>query len=437
MGGKSSGGGVSIDMTPVAASLDKQADIISKFGEEALARLDAVGLPRPEDLELTLQNAQYNGDLSLEEIDTIRSNAYQFYEQVTVSPEILESQERALGEWTNIFENQGLTEADRGIMDEIWLNDQREARGMREAALAQMARRGMTGSGIDAANQMLSNESAIQSANKETKYMNNVAQDRRLQALSNMQDLSGQMRNQDYSEQLNKASALAAIEQFNAANSQDITKLNTMANNAATERNAAEQQRITDVNTDIANQVIGANATIPERMFGLEMGKAVGGTNQLNTTSTNLASVEQSRANLYGQSAMAQAQANAAGGGGDGIGAALIGALGSAAGGYLGGAAIAASDRELKNDIQPAEGDIDEMLNKLAVYRYKYDDPGKYGEGQRVGIMAQDLEKSDIGSEMVVEGSEGKAISADVSTLMAALSRLSERINKLEGGANA
>lgn len=105
----------------------------------------------------------------------------------------------------------------------------------------------------------------------------------------------------------------------------------------------------------------------------------------------------------------------------------LIGAAGQI------GAAAAMSDERLKTEISDGHDDIDEMLDALRPKRYRYKDE-KHGAGSRVGIMAQDMERSRAGRDVVRELPEGKAldVNAALSAALASSARLNERLRKLE-----
>ena len=93
--------------------------------------------------------------------------------------------------------------------------------------------------------------------------------------------------------------------------------------------------------------------------------------------------------------------------------------------GIIGSIASYISDKNLKKDIKGGEADVDEMLDKLKPYSYKYKDP-KHGEGDQNSVMAQDLEKSKLGKKMVVNTSQGKVIdyTKALPTMLSALARM-------------
>jgi hypothetical protein len=65
--------------------------------------------------------------------------------------------------------------------------------------------------------------------------------------------------------------------------------------------------------------------------------------------------------------------------------------------------ALAFSDERLKTNIQSLnKEDLAEMRKHLKAYAFNYTND-KYGKGDWVGIMAQDLEKSKLGKTLVVE----------------------------------
>jgi len=97
--------------------------------------------------------------------------------------------------------------------------------------------------------------------------------------------------------------------------------------------------------------------------------------------------------------------------------------------------AAVASDERLKTDIRDAGDDADELMRELKPKSYRYKDEGKWGVGERIGIMAQDLGRSKMGRETLVKVDDehmgfdmGKATSA----LLASVGRLDDRLRKVE-----
>lgn len=72
---------------------------------------------------------------------------------------------------------------------------------------------------------------------------------------------------------------------------------------------------------------------------------------------------------------------------------------------------ILASDRNLKTDIEPARSDpaVQDFLDALSSSTYRYKNP-EHGEGRYLGPMAQDLEKTELGRDMVMDTPDGKMV---------------------------
>lgn len=72
------------------------------------------------------------------------------------------------------------------------------------------------------------------------------------------------------------------------------------------------------------------------------------------------------------------------------------------------GLLAAFSDKRLKKNISDvSESDLKELSESITPKRFEYKDPA-HGEGEIVGVMAQDLEKSKLGREIVEEDEQGR-----------------------------
>jgi hypothetical protein len=95
------------------------------------------------------------------------------------------------------------------------------------------------------------------------------------------------------------------------------------------------------------------------------------------------------------------------------------------------------SDKKVKKDIKPESKQLDKFVEQLQAYSYKYKDTSKPGtaEGERHGIMAQDLEKSEIGKSFVKDTPNGKMVDygQGFGAILASQARLNERLKELEG----
>jgi hypothetical protein len=98
--------------------------------------------------------------------------------------------------------------------------------------------------------------------------------------------------------------------------------------------------------------------------------------------------------------------------------------------------AYALSDETQKKNIKPAKKQVDSFLKELNARQFEYKQPDSLGasEGKKVGIMAQDLEKSSLGKQMVKEVNGNKMVdmAGGFSAVLAAQARLNERLENLE-----
>lgn len=103
----------------------------------------------------------------------------------------------------------------------------------------------------------------------------------------------------------------------------------------------------------------------------------------------------------------------------------------------IGQTAVMASDERAKKDIEPkkyAMEEIEQFLKVLKPSTYEYKD-AKHGTGEKMGVMAQDLEKSEIGKTMVDTAPDGtKMVDTNkaIGALLAANADMAKRIKKLE-----
>lgn len=107
--------------------------------------------------------------------------------------------------------------------------------------------------------------------------------------------------------------------------------------------------------------------------------------------------------------------------------------------------AAAGSDKNMKTNIKENKDDsskaISEFMDAIKSYTYEYKKGAKQPagkpnpDGEVKSVMAQDLEKSDIGKQMVTDTENGKVVdyAQGMAPLFAAIAELNKRTKKLEG----
>lgn len=213
-----------------------------------------------------------------------------------------------------------------------------------------------------------------------------------------------------------------------------------LAGQQGTEAQLAAQQAGFGQQAALANQAL-------QGQFGLTAASQALQAQQLNQAA------ELQRLNLQGQAQMgmdqmsnqglvAQAQLDA------NRQAQIQKAKGGLVSGIAGALATALSDKRAKKNIKAVEGKASRELDKMAgsgseerkfldalqAYEYKYKHEGP-GATTQLGIMAQDLEKTRLGKQMVVENELGQKhvdFGRGFGALLASQAELNKRIAKLE-----
>lgn len=125
-----------------------------------------------------------------------------------------------------------------------------------------------------------------------------------------------------------------------------------------------------------------------------------------------------------------------------GLAGGLLNAAGQVAAAYVGGPMAAAkaaeggipSDERIKTNVTDARDSVDQLMDSMSPKGFAYKEPAKFGPGMSAGVMAQDLERSDAGKDMVQETPDGKSIDMKkaVAAALAATARLNERLRAVE-----
>lgn len=112
-----------------------------------------------------------------------------------------------------------------------------------------------------------------------------------------------------------------------------------------------------------------------------------------------------------------------------GIFSGLAGGVGTG----LTAAATGGSDKNIKKNINYDEKEVAKMFEKLKSATFEYKDE-KEGEGKYAGVMAQDLEKSKAGKDMVMDTPEGKHVDMNkmIFALVAQVNNMNKQLEKMK-----
>lgn len=395
---------------------DDDEDDAQDLYKKAAANYNSLVPPSLSSTALKLGRMVSEGDLTPEEAVAQLQQESEMA-GITVDPALYKAQLDALTSLQDIGMNGGLTAMDKAQLFDISNEEATKERGAREAILQGAAQRGVAGSGLELAQQLISQQSSADRASARGTEVAAQAQKRALEAIQNAGQLSTGMRTQAFGEESTKAQAQDAINRFNTEMANKVNMANIAAKNAAAETNlnnkykvqeynlgqqsAEEQARVNQLNTNYQQQLqkaAGQSGTLSASAGSQATSDAISSANWANVGGKVLAT-------KWGQDA-------------------LTGVANTVSGWF--------SDENLKKDTAELTSDqVDDLLDNLTGYSYRYKDSNKPG----VGVMAQDLEQTPL-EDSVVDTPKGKMVVDDgaiSSAMLAALANINSRVKNLEG----
>ena len=362
----------------------------NRLMRDNIARLEAIGIPTIEAQKIALESPELVGLLEAESLGPSR------FEDVQMDPRLQAAQLSALEGITGVAET-GLGAEDRLALEEIKRQAAGQAQAQRATTLQQMEERGMGDSGASLIAQLSSGQQAADTAAMQGMRQAAQAQQARMSALGQQANMASGMQQQQLGLAGQKASAADAIAQFNTQQRMGVQS-----------QNLAARQNVANQGTATRNQQEMYNKGLIQQQFQNQMAKATGVTGQQSTMAGNL----QQQAGAAQQAQQAQTSA-------------IIGAAGTVAGASV-------SDINAKTNIEDFSSD--EFLGKLKPYKYDYKNE-ENGRGKQAGVMAQDLENTEVGNQAVIDTPKGKVVDYNKlgPTMLSSLVELNERLKKLEG----
>lgn len=237
--------------------------------ERALAEYANLKTPSVEDQKLILEQLQNAGQLTpeLEQAILLGPSAM---EQVSVDPRLKSQQMDALKMLAGVAES-GMTPADQAAFELARKNAASENQAMQGQILQQMQARGQGGSGAELIARLKGAQSSAEAMQDAQLKEAQARQAARMQALSQVGDLSSRVRQQEFSEQSDVARARDLANQFNVQNQTAAQRANIAARNQAQAANLQNQQRIMDANATLRNQQQQFNKGLLQQQFGNQM----------------------------------------------------------------------------------------------------------------------------------------------------------------------
>lgn len=259
---------------------------------EELAKKAAVVMP------------EFVGELQAEELNTedllsvFNSPAFQ---------KMSESEAGIEAELDNIIEQGGMTEEMKSDYRQFQDQATAQAKAEQKAITQQAMQQGRSGSGVELAQQIASNQASAQRRAQAAQQMAGAAQSGKMSALQSKSSLAGQQ-------------GQRAVQQATAK--QNIAQFNALQRAGTNQANLARRQQLSDIGAAQQRQMYGQLAGIEGQKFGESMQRAGATASGMQNYGNALAQ----QAGMQAQSAQAQAAANMA----------LLGAGVSAAGAAYG-----------------------------------------------------------------------------------------------------
>jgi hypothetical protein len=196
-------------------------------------------------------------------------------EGITLDPQQAQAQQAALQSLMDITANDGRDARFQADAQRLQSDVNQNLKGNSDAITQNMAMRGLSGGMSEMVNRQMN---AQQGANRQAQMemdLNAQAQERALSALMNQGQLAGNMQQNDFNRQLQKANNQDAISRFNAQNQQQVMANNVGYKNNAQQTNAQNQQNIANQNVDLNNQAQQWNNNgMAQQQYNNQIGKS-------------------------------------------------------------------------------------------------------------------------------------------------------------------
>jgi hypothetical protein len=172
---------------------------------------------------------------------------------ISEDPTLRAMQTKGLGEMQDVAEK-GITAKDQQSFNAARQKAGTEARGQNEAVISDLAARGRSGSGIEAALRQMANQSAQDSLSGSLDTQATADAEARQTALNNLLTQTAGVRNQDFTANKANTDIINDFNLYNSANTQKTKNANVELNNAYNQRNTSAQRDVANSNTNLRNQ---------------------------------------------------------------------------------------------------------------------------------------------------------------------------------------
>lgn len=282
-----------------AANSSADRDQAKQQMDQAIAAYRDIGVPPAEATQIVLQQYKSAGKLT-PELEQAYSQGDSDLTKISTDSGLKQAQLAALQQLQGIGEQGGHTLQDDANLQNILNQTNIAARGRQGAIQADMASRGLGGSGLDLAAQLSNAQNAGNQAGVQGLDIAAQQKQNALNAIMQSGQLAGTMQGQQFDQKAKVAAAQDAINRFNTQNRQDVASRNVAAQNQASQYNLTNDQRIADQNTGLGNYQEQYNKGQVQQHYVNQLNQAAGMSGQYKGAADfNSASADRT-SNLWG-----------------------------------------------------------------------------------------------------------------------------------------
>lgn len=234
------------------AAAREAADAMKAMYGQYIAKLDAVGMPPDQSAAIILNQYKEAGQLTPELEQLIQASASE-YNQIKTDQKLRDIQNQAL-ERMSVMGRAGLTPDERAAMRQAQAQVAQQGQATQQAIIQNLAARGQAGGGAEIAARLGASQAASQQMSEAADRASAMGAQRALQALASTGGMAGQMEQQRFGQEAQRAQAADVMNRFNVEAQIGRQQRNIAASNVAQAANLQNLQRIRDANVAQANQ---------------------------------------------------------------------------------------------------------------------------------------------------------------------------------------
>lgn len=269
------GAGAGILQSQQSDKVNKAIKDQAKKQEELLAQLMAIGIPEEEALKVVFQRYPMPQEFTPTELNLPTMEGTELA-KVKYPEEMAQIEREALTKYRDISAQGGMDAQARAAYEMAAQEANQREQAQRQAIEMGMARRGLSDSGMAAVQQQMAMQNNQDRARMEAMQQAAEAQRRALEAVASGASLAGKMGSRETDLAMQKAQAQDIINRFNVGQRSQTAQQNWQAQNQAKQDYLNKLYGAQTSNVDLANKEMAANATIPERMYNMQVGRVTG-----------------------------------------------------------------------------------------------------------------------------------------------------------------